>query len=105
MNPGKKTLLLTEEEQKEILARQGVDYVVRCPFIPQISHMEPEEFIDQILIRQLHAKQKMCIRDRSRKDGRRRIFNRKICENRSCFSCDCFRRSIGKYKKEIPEYV
>ena len=57
MNPGKKTLLLTEEEQKEILARQGVDYVVRCPFIPQISHMKPEAFIDQILIRQLHAKQ------------------------------------------------
>ena len=57
MNPGKKTLLLTEEEQKEILARQGVDYVVRCPFIPQISNMEPEEFIDQILIRQLHVKQ------------------------------------------------
>lgn len=57
MNPGKKKLLLTEEEQKEVLMRQGVDYVIRCPFIPQISHMDPETFIDQIVIRQLHAKQ------------------------------------------------
>lgn len=56
-NPGKRQLLLSEEEQKEVLRRQGVDYVIRCPFIPQISHMEPEEFIDRILIRQLHAKQ------------------------------------------------
>ncbi len=55
-NPGKKQLLLTEEEQRDILFRQGADYVIRCPFIPQISHMEPEAFIDRILIGQLHAK-------------------------------------------------
>ncbi|MCI7814578.1 MAG: bifunctional riboflavin kinase/FAD synthetase [Lachnospiraceae bacterium] len=57
MNPGKKMLLLTEEEQREVLSRQKIDYVIRCPFIPQISHMSPEEFIERILVGQLHAKQ------------------------------------------------
>ena len=55
LNARKGSLLLTDEEQREFLERFGLDCVVRCPFIPEISGMSPAEFIDEILIRRLHA--------------------------------------------------
>ena len=41
----RKGMLLTREERRTILEKQGVDYLVECPFVPEVAHMEPEEFI------------------------------------------------------------
>lgn len=48
--------ILTNPERKEVLEAEGIDYLLECPFVPEIAHMEPEDFIEQVLIGQLHAK-------------------------------------------------
>ena len=40
-----------------MLEKQGVDYLVECPFLPEVAHMEPEEFIRGILAEKLHARE------------------------------------------------
>lgn len=49
-------LLLTNEQKKELLQEQGLEVLIEYPFNDRISHMEPEEFIVQILCGQLQAK-------------------------------------------------
>ncbi|MDO4345234.1 MAG: riboflavin biosynthesis protein RibF [Eubacteriales bacterium] len=48
--------LLTKGEKKALLRSLGVQWWMDCPFLPQISHMEPEEFVREILIKRLRAK-------------------------------------------------
>ncbi|MDO5540886.1 MAG: bifunctional riboflavin kinase/FAD synthetase [Eubacteriales bacterium] len=48
--------LLTKGEKKERLRKMGVQWWMDCPFLPQISHMEPEEFIREILVKRLRTK-------------------------------------------------
>lgn len=48
--------LLTEEERKSMTEKLGVDYLLDCPLVPEISGMEPEAFVEKILIDRLHAK-------------------------------------------------
>ncbi len=48
--------LLTDEEKRRILEGFGVDCMIRCPFVPEILHMEPETFVSEILVRGLQAK-------------------------------------------------
>lgn len=48
--------LLTKGEKKELLKSMGVSWWIDCPFLPQISHMEPEVFIREILVKRLRAK-------------------------------------------------
>lgn len=48
--------ILTKEERRKHLADMGIDYMIECPFVPQIIQMEPEKFIEEILVDQLHAK-------------------------------------------------
>ena len=55
-NPRRENLILTEEEQKEVIESLGMDCLVRCPFVPEISSMEPSVFIQNILLNKLHAK-------------------------------------------------
>ena len=55
LNPRQEALLLTDQEQKEILDRMGVDCMIKCPFVPEISGMSPREFIEKVLIGSLHA--------------------------------------------------
>ena len=52
----RKGMLLTREERRTILEKQGVDYLVECPFVPEVVHMEPEEFIRGIVAEKLHAR-------------------------------------------------
>ena len=52
----RKGMLLTREERRTILEKQGVDYLVECPFVPEVAHMEPEEFIRGIVAEKLHAR-------------------------------------------------
>ena len=48
--------LLSPEEKKERLERYNIDYLIRCPFIPEILGMEPETFVKEVLKERLHAK-------------------------------------------------
>lgn len=52
----KNPALLTKGEKKKLLRDMGVDWWIDCPFLPQISHMEPEDFIRDILVDRLHAR-------------------------------------------------
>lgn len=56
INSRKTGFLLTIEEKRKLLEQQGLCYLVDCPFIPEISGMEAEEFVKEILVDRLHAK-------------------------------------------------
>ena len=53
---GKGRTILTREERRKHLEAMGVEYMMECPFVPEIIRMEPEQFIEQILVGKLHAK-------------------------------------------------
>ena len=48
--------ILTNEERRKMLAKAGVDNLLECPFVPEIAHMEPERFIEDVLVGQLKMK-------------------------------------------------
>ena len=37
--------ILTNEERRRMLEEAGIDRLLECPFVPEISHMEPEDFV------------------------------------------------------------
>lgn len=53
---GKGRTILTRAERQTHLESMEIDYMVECPFVPQIIQMEPEMFVEEILVNQLHAK-------------------------------------------------
>ena len=42
-------LLSTNGEKQAIFAERGIDYLVLCPFTPEVMCMEPENFVDWIV--------------------------------------------------------
>lgn len=48
-------MLTTNEEKKRLFLERGVDYLVECPFTPEIMHMEAEHFIEE-LVKKLRVK-------------------------------------------------
>ena len=48
-------LLSTNSEKQLLFAERGIDYLVRCPFTPEVMCMEPEDFVDWI-VTNLHVK-------------------------------------------------
>lgn len=42
-------LLSTNNEKKTLFQERGIDYLVLCPFTPEIMCMEPEDFVDWIV--------------------------------------------------------
>ena len=48
-------VITTNQEKSMIFERTGLDYLVECPFVPQVQKMEPEEFIKWIA-ESLHVK-------------------------------------------------
>lgn len=56
LNINRTGILLTGEERRAMLERQGISFLVECPFVPEVVHMEPEEFVRAILIDRLHAR-------------------------------------------------
>ncbi|MGN0335471.1 MAG: bifunctional riboflavin kinase/FAD synthetase [Lachnospiraceae bacterium] len=48
--------ILTETEREERLSDMGIDYLIECPFVDKIIHMEPEDFVEQILVKRLHVR-------------------------------------------------
>ena len=53
---GDRPVLLLPEERREMLWKWGVDYLLECPFVESISHMEAEEFVRKILVERLHVR-------------------------------------------------
>lgn len=54
--PEKNPVLLMPQEKRRILESNGVDCMIRCPFIPEILGMEPETFVREVLCRRLQAR-------------------------------------------------
>ena len=53
---GKGRTILTRAERRIHLEAMGIDYMIECPFVPEIIQMEPEQFVEKILVEQLHVK-------------------------------------------------
>lgn len=51
----KPKVLMTNKERYEFLSKDGYDYLMECPFVEEIASMEPEDFVEEILIKQLKA--------------------------------------------------
>lgn len=47
--------LMTNKEKYQYLSKGGYDYLIECPFVEEIASMEPEDFVEEVLIKQLHA--------------------------------------------------
>lgn len=47
--------IMTNEERRQLLEQLGVEELLECPFVPEISHMEPEIFVQKVLVEQLHT--------------------------------------------------
>lgn len=48
-------VLTTNEEKLHIFRRIGIDYLVECPFTPEVMNMEPEDFI-KMIVKNLNVK-------------------------------------------------
>ncbi|MGH8900320.1 MAG: bifunctional riboflavin kinase/FAD synthetase [Egibacteraceae bacterium] len=57
VNPGSQPkLIMTLARRAATLAAQGVDLVVVLPFTDELRHLEPEAFVDHVLVRPLQAR-------------------------------------------------
>lgn len=48
--------LLTNEEKLEMAGEKGFSYMISCPFTKELAQMEAEDFVKEILVKQLHVK-------------------------------------------------
>lgn len=48
--------LSTREEKRKLLEKMGVDYLIEFPMTAESAGMEPEIFIEDILVKRLHTK-------------------------------------------------
>ncbi len=48
-------VLTTNGEKVQLFEKLGIDYLIECPFTPEIMRMEPEDFIE-MLVKKLHMK-------------------------------------------------
>ncbi len=46
-------VILTNEERRRLAERTGIDCLIECPFVPEIMNMSGEDFICEVLVRQL----------------------------------------------------
>lgn len=56
VNKKEQTMIMTNEERRELLAKAGVDYLVEYPFDEKARSTPPEEFVRHILVGQMGAK-------------------------------------------------
>ena len=50
------TMITTNEEREENLREAGVEYLVEYPFNHEVAHMDPEQFVAEILVGKMGAK-------------------------------------------------
>ncbi len=53
---GGKPGLMLPKERRKMLKRRKVDYLLECPFVPEIAHTSPEDFVRKILVKSLNVK-------------------------------------------------
>lgn len=49
-------LIMTNEERRLYLERSGLDVLIECPFVKEVIHLSPEDFVREILIGEMHAR-------------------------------------------------
>lgn len=47
--------IITNQERREKLEEAGIDKLFECPFVPEISNMEAEDFVEEVLLKQMNA--------------------------------------------------
>lgn len=52
--------ILTQEEKEQIIESLHVDYLFNVPFTKKIMMMDPQDFIEQLLVEKLHMKGACC---------------------------------------------
>lgn len=52
----RQTVITTNQERRSNMAKMGMDYLVEYPFNQEVAHMTPEEFVAEVLVRQMSAK-------------------------------------------------
>lgn len=50
------TVITTNQERRNKMAKVGIDYLVEYPFDQETAHMQPEDFVSEVLVRQMHAR-------------------------------------------------
>lgn len=53
---GRQKRIISETQKRRRLADMGIDYLVECPFSDKIMKMSPQEFVDEFMLRRMHAK-------------------------------------------------
>jgi len=48
--------IISSAKRKELLVKLGINYFIECPLFHEIAEMTPEEFVAEIVVKQLHAK-------------------------------------------------
>jgi riboflavin kinase/FMN adenylyltransferase len=59
----KQQYILTAEEKRLFMEKNGIDILVECPLEPEILSIEPEAFIEDILVKKLNVKKIFCGED------------------------------------------
>lgn len=49
-------MITTNYERRNNLEKIGIDYLVEYPFSTEVAHMPAKEFVEQILVKQMHAR-------------------------------------------------
>lgn len=52
----RQTVITTNQERRSNMAKMGMDYLVEYPFNQEVAHMTPEDFVAEVLVRQMSAK-------------------------------------------------
>ena len=82
----KPRVLMTNQERFDYLEHLGLDYLIECPFVEEIATMEPEDFVEEVLIKQLQAEHIVVGMDFRFGHGRRgNIDTLKRYESHGCF--------------------
>lgn len=50
------TVITTNEERRNNMRTMGMDYLVEYPFNREVAAMSPEDFVTEVLVKQMHAK-------------------------------------------------
>lgn len=73
--------LTTIEEKRKIFENAGIDYLIEYPFYQEIADMEPNTYIEEVLVKRIHAKCIVAGEDVS--FGRRGLGNYQMLEEKS----------------------
>ncbi len=52
----RQTVITTNQERRSNMAKMGMDYLVEYPFNQEVAHMTPEDFVAEVLVRQMSAR-------------------------------------------------